>query len=591
MSDKNVFDDYEDANNLDTIAEKLDGLRADAYTQGEKEKEHLLELGLQEGVIPAEPVTPMSQTPYASGAIDVSVNPLAQIPTSVWDVPIPNSLSETPDALVQGLGLMTEGDTPANMLANNGSIGNIFQDAMTPVVPQTGVPVNALPKGASMADVVAPATFQVQNKEGTSTKVSNSPELQKFNEAQQKQDVILGAIDIASKKQAESLAALDEIAAPFDQARAQRAAQTAQFIAEQNKLALDRYTQSVKDVDNIRAQMAQQDWSSYWGSKSTGDKILLGLAMGMGAYSQAKIGGQNVALQVVDSMIEDHDRTRKAKFNALQAQLTAASNSGQDALKGAQELAKMEGAARLADYEKLDQQYNMLARKAKTQGAQAEIMMKSAEMKSKIVKEQASLYAQLAGHSIETRDILSAPKGYSEAEIGTNKIQNNQFVPMSKEERTSFATGKSMARLNKNLDMLEDDVVSDPKYVQMYNELVNVARGTVAENLSGLAAAAKLGSAIDRATLGNPGLQQYGANFKELVNLITRSQTGAAMSPSELAENFELALPKPTRISGSLEASKQLRDSSNRPTRYDWARREWIASGTPLKLYFDAEQQ
>lgn len=383
-------------------------------------------------------------------------------------------------------------------------------------------------------------------------------------------------------------AELSAAARPLDDARVKVTGDYAKQIRLDAANARNAYAAARQDVENIRKEMASQDWGSYWGSKDTGDKLMLALSVGLGAYSQSQIGGQNVALQVINSMIEDHRNTRTSKFNALRDRLQASSQDGLAILEGADRLNKLEAASTLADMDVIKAQYDVMANRTSSLRLQNKIKQENIAVGLKAAEETSRIESQLAIQNSRTQDLFSGPKTAS-IDPASYKTLNDkgQVVPMSDAQSKFNSTAIRQLQSEKAMRELEDTgVLQDPRYAAAYDTVTNTLKGMTGEILTNVQAMGRLHTALDDATLGNPGLREYFMQMINLTQLQTRQETGAAMAASELERNLGLVAPAPLHVTGSVEAQQEFLKLRRRE-RESWVRGNLGAAGNKSTPYFD----
>lgn len=84
--------------------------------------------------------------------------------------------------------------------------------------------------------------------------------------------------------------------------------------------------QQLAQIEKEREALANQPFQSYWSKQSTGNKVLAGIAMAMGALGAAYLGrtdnqAANIILKAVDQDLEQQKLSREDKFRAMDRQL------------------------------------------------------------------------------------------------------------------------------------------------------------------------------------------------------------------------------------------------------------------------------
>jgi len=571
--------------------ESLDSARINNQIMGDQHQQQILQdsqaMGLSQPISPPTiPATP----------IPAPVIPAVQIPSDLAladQVAQNGTLGDAIGAIgAHAANLFTNNDTletPTGAISRGMPPGQIVKDAVTPTTGDQ--PVGDLGlyqgKGADLLEA-SPITVQGQ-KTGEQKTLLPSPALTAFDQAQNNLSSLAQHADTLAQQNKIVEDKLNEIAKPFDEQRAALAAETATAIRAEKMQAQADYDKSRQNVENLRQQMSSQDWTSYWGSKSTGDKLLLGLAVGLGAYGQSQVGGQNVALALINSQIQDFQTTRMDKMNSLRAQYNEASADSLHILQGAKQLNELEMASQLADLDQINKQYDLMASKAKTDATKIKIQMESDKTKAAIFEKQASVNAQLAGQAIRTEELFAGAKTMT-YDPSSYKVMNakGQLEPMSTEQGKYNTRAIGQLRNYKNMEILEaQKVLEDPIYAQAFDVAMKSTAGAVAEGLDAVQARTRLGTDLTDITHNNPALYQYMIEAVDMAQQQTRLESGAAIQSSELGKNLQNILPPPARLMGGLDNQRELLKSSHAKRR-DLIRGNLSQAGNQAKPYFDA---
>jgi hypothetical protein len=496
------------------------------------------------------------------------------------------------EALFGGLGTIAGvgvGDTPSGSIAAGMPAGAVVTDflqgkATGPIIerdlptPSTGV---------------NEPTVQTQRKLGEQKSLSDSPELQKVNSLTTQRGQLLNEERARTQDNIAQLQKLNEIAAPLDQIRNERLGLTSRKIAANNELATQRFEKARQEIDNIKAEMANTDWSTYWGSKSVGDKLLLSLAVGLGAYGQSRIGGRNIALDLINSFQDEHNEIRKARFGALKDRFTLTSQDANNMLEGTNRLNNLEIASRKADLEKVAGQLETLQKSAKTQLEANKIAALSAEIQAKMLQEDRQTYTQLAAQSIETRDIMSSPQNTKITFQSALKYDptTGKTEPMTQDEKKwNAALGLQASAFKTMREYERGGLLTDPQrlasYSAAYDAIVNVPTTSIGEQLDDVAQRAALGSKLDGILKGDQALKGYFMAMYDAGEAETRAKTGAVMAPSELAFEARKYLPTPLSLTRSVKGTEIARSVAEQ-ARERTLEKNKMLSGSPMILYYE----
>lgn len=300
---------------------------------------------------------------------------------------------------------------------------------------------------------------------------------------------------------------------------------------------------SLEQMHAIREELKNTPWESYWGSKSTGDKIMLGLAVGLGSLAQAQIGGQNLAMQVIQSTIDDHNTSQKQKFEGLRERLKmegALSVQTQQALK---EQAAILDASKVANYEMLDKQLETLKSKVRTPTAVLKIEQIQQESRLKREAEIARIQEKYATQTTSARDVFQV-RTASDQERLTRRADGSE---MNNFEQKEIGYALDAGFYAKRLEELENGtgITTTPAWTQTRNAMINEARsfGALMGAVSVAEAAVNFGTMLDKYAQANPQMQDYIRNVRGLLDARLRKVTGATINQSELANELQTMLP------------------------------------------------
>lgn len=76
----------------------------------------------------------------------------------------------------------------------------------------------------------------------------------------------------------------------------------------------------INEIQKEREAISDQDFKSFWASKTTGDKIIAGIALALGGIGAGLTGGENQALKVINNSInQDFEKQKLTKDQKLRA--------------------------------------------------------------------------------------------------------------------------------------------------------------------------------------------------------------------------------------------------------------------------------
>ena len=350
------------------------------------------------------------------------------------------------------------------------------------------------------------------------------------------------------QKNAEAKIQFEGQAMLADAARAKVAAEFAQKVKEFNAQAAADYAEARKEVEDTRAELAATPWGSYWDSKSTGDKLLLGIAVGLGAYSQSQIGGQNVAMALLNNMVAAHDKSRDDHLNILKARGSMASADSLNILEGTKRLNALADGSKLADLDQITAQLNAIISQTNSPKLAANARAALATIEEKAIKEDLGIQDKLGSKITRSTHLFKPVVAGYVADSYMTKDGTGKMVRMNETQAKDNKVFLRQVPLERRMSEFENtpELLSDPQYVAIYNALTKPPpTGFTGQNITDIDQLAQIGSAIDRAAFNNPALREYAIATLHFVQLQTRGETGAAMEDSEVARNALIIMPPP----------------------------------------------
>lgn len=301
------------------------------------------------------------------------------------------------------------------------------------------------------------------------------------------------------------------------------------------------------EIAKLRQQYASQPWQSYWGSKDTGDKIMLGLAVGLGALSQSQIGGQNLAMAFIQSSIDDHNKSQDMRFKNLEAQLSAAQAGSVQAQQGIKLQFENLIASKTAAYDHLDKALGAISAKTNVESARVNAEKLRGELALKNNKELFEMEKELAARTTTRTDIFN-----------TRTVKGNplSFVradgqPMSEAQSKEYKAFLNSAPAVRDLENLEDQgIANTTEFAEYRKALIGEMRelGALGGMVEGAALLAQFDSAVDRVSAGNPDLQLYNRALRKIMVDKLRLDSGASIAPSEYHAFIKTYMPSDNTI-------------------------------------------
>ncbi len=415
-------------------------------------------------------------------------------------------------------------------------------------------------------EILSSGNVMAQKKLGEQTRLAPSPQLTAVQQGQVTQQALMNEGDKLTTQAVEASNTLDILAADLDQAKMDVSKTYADEIKHQQIRAQTDYDQARAEVATARAEMAKQDWSTFWGSKDTGDRLLLGLALGLGAYSQTKIGGQNVASEVINGMMKDYNANQQNKFQALKGRLEASSTDSLHILEGAKQLDNLAKANELAQFDQISKQYDAMANRTKSAMTAIDLQKANIAVKQKTIEAEQKINQELAVKNTNVTDILSTPTNVAISPTsGMTLDGTGKVVPMTDKQKDANAVAILSARAYGDMRQLENTgVLNRPAYSAVYNVLTNPTTGAIASTIKGTEAMTRLGSELDAACKNDPGLRLYAQQLQDMATRMTRDLTGASMPLSEVSTEVQGMIATP--LGGNTPQDKMNMDFSIRST-------------------------
>lgn len=418
-------------------------------------------------------------------------------------------------------------DTWTNL--SNNATGQAYPIDLTtnqPFPEQPVIPVDSTPEAA-----ILPASVPVVQKTGEN-RVETVNATEGTNAALEGARQAVLEIDAKAAQQAQLAEQLSSLKGENDQARLTEADKFAHRAEELYQISQQEADQSRAEVRRLRDQYASMSWDTYWGNKGVGDKIMLGLAVGLGALSQSQIGGQNLAMTLIQSNIEDHTRAQTAKFRNMEAELTNAQNysiQAQQAIKG--QYANL-AAQNAAAYDQLDKQLAAISARTNTEKARTDAERMRHELRLKNDKQLFDMEKELNGRSTVTQDVFKTS--------GSPVKDPTRFItfegkPMNEQQSKNYSFLLQGAPAVKTMEELENQgITNTDQYAISRRALMNEGRaGLLQGTIDAASAVLMIDNAIARYTAGNVALQNYFRNARIATGQKLRLESGSAIAPSE----------------------------------------------------------
>jgi len=457
-------------------------------------------------------------------------------------------------------------------------------------VPQnlvTGKPVVPLSEPVNLPDAPAlmPTEVQMKEKVGTDATTQVTPSAGAAQALRAVADNIEEGDRIARGQQ-EIAYQLGAVMEKRDAEKARAAEQIARDSSMIMELSKEEVKNSLNDINRLREELQNTKWESYWGNKTTADKLMVAMAVGLGAYGQAKLGGKNIAMELIQSQIEDHNLSQKNKFDQLTAKLTATATTATQKQAMLEKQSQILAAKGLADADMINKQFDALASKVKTAEAATKIAQLQQENKAKQLATLAQLESDYKLTSTQSRDVFrTSPVDASKAPV--TRAGEKMDVDQRKEIGYVMDAGYNIRKMEKLEDL---GVTDDPAWGEVRNALINEARslGALAGTMGIVEAAANFGRLSDKYVKNNPALAQYLRFAQNAMEARLRKVTGATIGAKEYMEEIDNMLPKGRQFFTEGNALRQdvLDAQKSRRNKLIMSR---DISMSPAKLWFEGE--
>ncbi len=308
-------------------------------------------------------------------------------------------------------------------------------------------------------------------------------------------------------------------------------------------------------INQLRQQFAEQPWNSFWGSKSTGDKVILGLAVGLGALGQAHVGGQNVAMSVLQSGIDDYNKQQDLKFKAFESQLNAAqqySVQSQQAIKVQYENLM---ASKMAAYDQLDKQLAVISAKTNVPSAQIKAEQARAALSLKANKDRFEMEKEYDARTTNRLDIFDTKTIAHDP----RRFIKSDGQPMNEGQSKEYKAFLNSAPAIKDMEELEKTgIANTDEFANYKKSLLNEMRdfGVIKGPAEVAAWMARFDSMSTRASANQPSLVLYNRALRKAMVDKLRLDSGASIAESEYATFIQTYLPSDNTVLRGPEQQK-----------------------------------
>lgn len=342
---------------------------------------------------PEELAAQQQQDALSPAPVQIPEDPsfLSTLNSTLFDATQQSSLTGTPVTDVEGNALPTPEAAPALPEVTPHDVATARQLNDANVQPEMVDKKVGEEKSTSTQQVQSDASRQAQSEIGAAQAAEHAATQMELKSVQDQANV-----DADIKK------ADNDVIAQVETARA--ATQANNQVKFQNALS---------EIDGKVAELANYKPETFWGSKSTADKIGASISVGLGSFAQAVMGsGQNVGTMLLNRQMDEFDTSQKAQYQNKLNQIQNMRASLNEKEQLADKLDKTFDAQKLAARAQVQSQFAKASAMAKTPQVQAAIMQKQAAFDrdvGKIHEEIASKYEQKISTTTE-KDVIQHVK-------------------------------------------------------------------------------------------------------------------------------------------------------------------------------------
>ncbi len=318
-------------------------------------------------------------------------------------------------------------------------------------------------------------------------------------ETQERSPETIAAEQTAKAAEAEQRAALDQQAAALDkqtEAESKKEEERSKAI-EQIEVARARtllkqqaeFQQDLADIEAKQAELVNMKDETFWGGKSSSDRIAAAISVGLGSFGQAMTGsGQNVGMVLLQRQMDEFDRNQKRKYDARLKEIEGMRTSLDTKRALARDAEKAFDATKLAKLAKIDGMYARGIATAKTEAVKASLAQKRGEISqqaAKIQMDQASKYEQRIKKNT-TNDIIEMVKASNTAE---GVKQNDEAVKKLLNDNANIA--KVRSQLNLAIKQIRDPSIDIERKKGIGFDILKAANSSLGPDVVGADEAAR----------------------------------------------------------------------------------------------------
>ena len=371
----------------------------------------------------------------------------------------------------------------------------------------------------------------------------------------------------------------------------------AQQLAEQDRLAAQRNEAlSVADQEIQQKQAAldsqieafkNQAPESFWGSRSTANKVGLAISAALGAVGSALSGGPNAALQIINSQINDfvnqQTRRQKQQLSAIEQGRAGV----QDARSARQRINQEQAALKIAALERINLQTEQLLARTNSESAIAKLQQLQAGVQAEAAQTRADIEKDFAATTTTdvTEQLVRQTAGGGLTDAGKPQTQG-QLEAEGFLDRAEPALQQA-----ENIEAL---IAQDPeKLADLQDNMTSVLRSKNVESipvvggiLSGLMATEAQQAAGDTLFPGSQVEEgpEFLAAATDFIRTVLRKESGAAIAADEFNQEYSRFFPVKGDTPESLRQKQRARRTAIRALRREAGRSQ------SRPLYFEQQR-
>lgn len=413
-----------------------------------------------------------------------------------------------------------------------------------PMYPEAPAPIDPLEQ--AMIDQMNAPQY-VDRNTGSTTKSTTTQERsaetvaaeKELTDAQAEYEKSIAAEQKAIDEQAKAQADLDKA-----DNEAIRTVETAR--AEAREMALMDVESDLADIDARVAAFTNQKPETFWGSKSTSDKIASALSVGLGSFAQSLTGsGQNVGMVLLQRQMDEFDRNQETQYKKQLMQINSMKASMDTKRQLIGEADKTFDAKKLAARAQVQSQLGRAMTMAKTGTVKAALGQKLAEFDKSVASlrmSNASKYEAKHTQNVESKTFERVQLAPGMGPDGKPKT----YTEGQTKARLTYADLASANQALKGFDL--EKVNSDPVF-QKYLSDKRSRKAADSIPVIGKPFAAGMDSIIgnpeEKLKERKPELVQAISAMNAWTQAVTRFKTGAAIGPDEVEVERATYFPVP----------------------------------------------